>query len=364
MLAARNGQPECVQLLLAAGASADVIDDRGQTALMWASVKGNVEAVELLLKANVERDRSLSTGFNALFFAARGGYEDVVQILLKDGADADSCISSKKSRGRLPRNGTSALRLAMENGHFEVAEMLLDAGADPNTKRDGYTPLHVMSWVRKPRRGDGIDGAPPPRGSGQMTSLEFTESLIARGADVNAQLEGGNEAMKNLSRRGASPFLFAARTADLPLMKLLLAHDADPHLPNSQGRTPLLAAAGVALGPEADEAASEADAIVAVNFLLSLGADIDHIDKHGDTVMHAAAYKQSPKLVHLLSEADADIAIWNKKNKAGWTPLIIAQGFRFGNYKPSAPTIAALSEVMLAAGVEVPEARLKQTESY
>ena len=119
---------------------------------------------------------------------------------------------------------------------------------------------------------------------------------------------------------------------------------------------PLLAAAGVVLGPERDEAATEGEAMVAVSYLLDLGAEIDVVDREGDTVMHAAAYKQSPRLVGLLAERGADIDVWNRKNKRGWTPLLIAQGFRYGNFKPSAETIAALSEVMRAAGVEPPPA--------
>jgi hypothetical protein len=37
-----------------------------------------------------------------------------------------------------------------------------------------------------------------------------------------------------------------------------------------------------------------------------------------------------------------------------WTPLTIAYGYRFGNYKPSPVTVAALAKVMKAAGVPVP----------
>ena len=43
----------------------------------------------------------------------------------------------------------------------------------------------------------------------------------------------------------------------------------------------------------------------------------------------------------------------NKKNKQGWTPLRIAEGYRFGNYKPSPTTIAAFHKVMTAAGVSI-----------
>ncbi|PYI86404.1 MAG: hypothetical protein DME26_09065, partial [Verrucomicrobia bacterium] len=46
--------------------------------------------------------------------------------------------------------------------------------------------------------------------------------------------------------------------------------------------------------------------------------------------------------------------IWNRKNKYGWTPLLIAEGHRPGNFKPSAETIAALHHVMLAAGESPP----------
>ena len=178
--------------------------------------------------------------------------------------------------------------------------------------------------------------------------------LVEHGADVNIQLERGANSSSQLGRPGATPFLFASRTGDVPLMKKLIEHGADFRLANEQGRTPLLAAAGVALGPEMDEASDEPSAIAAVEYLLELGAEINVIDKSGETVMHSAAYKQAPKMVRLLAERGADIAVWNSRNKHGWTPLLIAQGFRHGNYKPSAPTIAALSEVMLANGVTPP----------
>jgi hypothetical protein len=35
----------------------------------------------------------------------------------------------------------------------------------------------------------------------------------------------------------------------------------------------------------------------------------------------------------------------------GWTPLAIASGYRFGNFKPSPETVAVFHRVMSAAGV-------------
>jgi hypothetical protein len=55
--------------------------------------------------------------------------------------------------------------------------------------------------------------------------------------------------------------------------------------------------------------------------------------------------------VKLLAEKGAKIEVWNRKNSHGWTPLTIAEGHRFGNFKPSPVTVAAFHQVMLAAGV-------------
>src|SRR5882757_5588513 len=107
--------------------------------------------------------------------------------------------------------------MAVENWHFELAVDLLEAGADPNDQRTGFTPLHMMAWVRKPNRGDGLDGQPPPVGSGDLTSLQFVRKLVAHGADVNTRLKHGSSGRGQLSQIGATPFFMACDTADVPL---------------------------------------------------------------------------------------------------------------------------------------------------
>jgi hypothetical protein len=59
-------------------------------------------------------------------------------------------------------------------------------------------------------------------------------------------------------------------------------------------------------------------------------------------------------MVLFLADHGAKIDVWNRKDKYGWTPLMIAQGFRPGNFKPSAETIEAIHGVMRAAGVTPP----------
>lgn len=355
MTAARTGRVDPVQALLDAGAKVDAKDRKGQTALMWAAAEGHAAVVERLIKAGADFRMRLKSGFTPLLFAAREGRIDVVRALLKAGVDVNEAIETEKGGGRAPDNGTSALILAVENAHFELAVVLLKAGANPNDQRSGFTPLHVLTWVRKPNRGDSDDGQPPPDGSGNVTSLQFVRALAEHGADMNSRLKEGSGGRGKLSLSSVTPFLLASKTADLPYMKLLVELGADPLLANKDGCTPLMAAAGIGTQAPTEEAGTEAECLTAVEYLLSLGSDINTVDKNGETAMHGAAYKSLPKMVQFLADKGAKIDVWNHKNKYGWTPLLIAEGFRPGNFKPSAETIDAIHRVMRAAGVTPPE---------
>jgi len=357
MVASRTGKVDAVKVLIDNGAKIDAQDRTEQTALMWAAAAGNAEVVALLIKHGADLKYRLKSGFTALLFAAREGKLAAVKALLAAGADAkDAIVTDSDAKGRAAPNGTSGVLLAVENGHFELALDLIRAGADPNDRRSGITALHTLTWVRKPSRGDDEAGQPPPETHGKLTSLDFIREIIAAGADVNAKLTNrpGNRA--GLSLNGVTPFFLACKTADLPMMQRLVELGADPILPNADGSTPLMAAAGLGCYAPDEEAGTEDECVAACQYLLSLGVEVNTVDKNHHTAMHGAAYKNLPKVVALLAAKGAQIEVWNQKNDKGWTPLLIAQGFRPGNFKPSAPTTAAISAVMLANGVQPPPA--------
>jgi uncharacterized protein len=355
MTAARTGRAGPVQALLARGARVDTKDRKGQTALMWAAAEGHADVVTLLLKAGADFRTALPSGFTPLLFAAREGKVDVVRALLKAGADVNEAMQPTKPAARGPRAGNTPLTVAVENGHFELAVILLEAGADPNDQRAGFGALHMLSWVRKPSRGDDEEGNPPPEGSGKLTSLDFVKAMVAHGAKVNLPLAKGVSNRGILSRPGATPFVAAASTADVPLLQKLLDAGADPQLTNAQGSTPLLAAAGVGVGAPEEAPGTEPEVLETVALLLKLGADVNAVDKDGETAMHGAAYRNHPKVVQLLAERGARIEVWNRPNKTGLTPLVIAEGHRPGlNFRPAPETVAALHRVMRAAGVIPP----------
>jgi ankyrin repeat protein len=366
MTASRTGALPAVKALLAHGAMVDAKDEtRGQTALMWAAAEGHAAVVQALIAANADIRARVPSGFSPLFFAVREGRLPVVRILLEAGVDVNETIPIDGPRrrgygGRLPPGGMSALLLAIQNAHFELAAELLDAGANPNVELTGYTVLHAITAVRKPGVGD---NDPAPEGSGRMTSLELVKRLAARGASLDARMTRRvNLNNTRANELGATPFFLAALTADAELMKTLVALGADPRLPNVENSTPLMAAAGLATRSPGEDAGTESEVLEAVALALELGADVNAVDNNGETAMHAAAYKNLPKVVKFLAARGAKIDLWNRENKFGWTPLAIAAGYRFGNFKPSADTEAAVREVMIAAGVTPPKTVVAKTQ--
>ena len=359
MTAARTGTLEVVKTLLARGALVNAKDEiRGQSAVMWAAAEGHAPVVTALIAAGADIRARVPSGFSPLLFAVREGRLAVVRALLENGVDVNEVIPVDGTRrrgfgGPAPRAGLSALHLAVMNAHFELAAALLDAGANPNADLPGYTPLHTITVVRKPGVGD---NDPAPEGSGGMSSLELVKRLVARGASVDAKMtKRVNLNNTRMNELGATPFLLAALTADAELMRALAALGADPAATNIERSTALMMAAGLATRSPGEDAGTEDEVVDAVQAALDLGADVNAVDNNGETAVHAAAYKNLPKVVKLLASKGAKIDLWNRPNKFGWTPLAIAVGYRFGNFKPSATTEAAIREVMIAAGVTPPK---------
>ena len=366
MTAARTGAVASVKALVSRGANVDSKEERrGQTALMWAAAEGHADVVQALIDADADFATRVPSGFTPLLFAVREGRIDVLRVLLKAGANVNETIPADAGRrrgygGRLPPAGASALLLAVTNGHFELAAQLLDAGANPNADLPGYTVLHAITAVRKPGIGD---NDPPPEGSGNMTSLELVKKLAAQGANLNARMtKKPNLNNTRLNEIGATPYLLAALTADAELMKTLATLGANPLLPNADNSTPLMAAAGLATRSPGEDAGTESEVLEAVQVALDLGADVNAVDNNGETAMHAAAYKNLPKVVKFLAAKGASIDLWNRNDKFGWTPLAIAVGYRFGNFKPSPETEASIREVMVAAGVTPPKTVVAKTQ--
>ena len=361
MTAARTGDLDVVRLLLERGADVNAAESwRGQTALMWAAAEGHAQLIPAMLSYGADVSARSAKGWTPLLFAVREGRIDVVQTLLEAGVDVEEAlpVTQETRRGgtsaERAATGLNAFLLAAANAHYELAGLLVDRGADVNVASRGWTALHQVSWVRKA----GIAGSnnPAPKGSGAMTSLDFVRKIVAAGADVNARVAVRPPAgITRLNFLGGTPFLLAARTGDADLMRLLAELGADPLLPNEDDTTPLMVAAGVGTSAPGEDPGTEPEVLEAVQVALELGGDLNAMDDNGETAMHGAAYKHVPSVVALLSEAGANVDVWNQPNSQGWTPLDIAAGVHRGmNIVSSPATAAAVRAAMQAAGVAVP----------
>ncbi len=362
MTAARTGNAAAVKTLLAYGADVNAKESwKGQTALMWAAAEGHADALQALVEAGAQVNARSSAGWTAMLFAAREGRIEAVKTLLAAGADVnDTLLGRAGGRGRgagaggggdrPATRGSSALVLAVGSAHFELAAALLDAGADPNAAAQGWTALHHITWIRRPGTGS---NDPAPFGSGNMDSLTLVKKLKASGANVNARVtRRPNVGVTALNFVGATPFFMAARGGDTELMRLLVDLGADPLLPNDDGTTPLMVAAGVGTHSPGEDAGAPPEALEAVKLALELGNDVNVVDKNGNTAMHGAAFKQLPEVVKVLDAAGAKVEIWNKNNVSGWTPLRVAVGVHRGmNFRFHVPTADALREIMVRAGL-------------
>ena len=322
-----------------------------QTALMWAAAEGHAEVVEELIKAGAEVRTTLASGFTPLLFAVREGHIGVVRTLVKAGVDVNQSIEPLPAwrhpgYGARLRPGASPLHVAVENGHFELAAYLLEVGADPDAADPtGYTALHAIPGARRVPPGD---DDPPPEPSGNMTSLEFVSKLAADGANLNARTLSAGAVYPGRIKVGTTPFLMAAQTADVELMKTLSDLGADPLLTDEDNSTALMLAGG--------RTGTGEEVLAAMQLTLDLGVDIDAVNNNGETAMHSAAYKNRPETIKLLADKGARIEVWNRENKYGSTPLAIAVGYRRPrSFRPQPKAEAAIREVMIAAGVTPPE---------
>ena len=361
MAAARTGSVDVLRLLLAHGADVGAREDwRGQTALHWAAAENHAPAVHALVELGADVDARSHAGWSALLFAVRAGRQEAVRALLEAGADPNDIVrppaagdEGNDAGPRDPTIGTSALVIAVMNARFSLAQYLVGQGADPNAAEQGWAALHQLAYTRRPNSGKGM---PPVEMVDPVDTLAFARFLLEHGADPNTrQTERfNNRERNNLNRIGATPYLLAAKHADVPLMRLLAEHGADTLLPTAGNASPLMVAAGVGIFNVGESAGTNAEAFDAVRLAWELGdRNVKRADDRGYTALHGAALRGANPIVEFLAERDADLLA---ESNEGWTPLRIADGVHYtGTVKRADHTAALLRRIMQERGVYTAE---------
>jgi ankyrin repeat protein len=153
---------------------------------------------------------------------------------------------------------------------------------------------------------------------------------------------------------GQTPFVRAALSGDIEVMRLLLESGADPNIATSQGTTALMAAAGINWIPGQTSSYSEAGYVEAVKLCLERGADVNAANSLGLTAMHGAANRGWESVIQILAGHGARLDV---KDIAGRTPMIFAQGIFLAVRPPEAKpkAVALLQKLMSGAGALSPQ---------
>ena len=347
MTCARGGVWDAVKPLVDRNVDLNAKEDSlGQTALMWAAWEGHTQVVRGLIEHGADVHARTGTGYTALLLAAREGYKEITESLLDAGANVNDASE----------DGTTALVVAIIRRQTSYAEFLLSQGADPNLG-PGFTPLHWAAGKWDTELNDLSNGVAEGNqwsafaGLKDSDRLRIVKLLLAHGADPNTRTERtpgfGIKVKGHLGNiAGATAFLIASRANDVDVMRELLAHGADPMLPNRAGTTPLMMAAGVGHEPGITRS-TEADALEAVYLCVELGADVNAVNERGDTALHGAAWRErADSIVQFLVDRGAELDV---KNNREWTPLVIAEGIHTGGNFIKSDTTAVLLRRLGAA---------------
>lgn len=230
---------------------------------------GDLAAVEALLEKNPDLlnacdDRNAT----ALHFACDSGHADVAALLIEKSANLDA----------RDVDGDTPLHWAAHAGHAKLVALLLEKNVDIQAKnKNSATPLHYAA----------LNGR-----------LKVIDLLIANGADMNAK-----------NHEDETPLIWAVLRKNKKTTLALLEKGADIEAGDARKRTPLLLVARETGDPKF------------ARILIDHGANIDVIDKYGDTPLSLAAWRGFKPLVDLLLDRGAR---FDAKGKMGTQLLMYA----------------------------------------
>ena len=316
-LACKRRLNQTCKLLLFHGADVTFVDQHKKRMFAKQFMKSVME--ESFLKIKRDCDVARLPLCSLLYWAVHCGQLQDVELLLEKGASPDGLLNGRtifltplhvaadKEKDSSDRcelllhhsckvdaqdeNGNHPLHLACERGHVEAVKVLLSHRADVKALNDAaWTPLHAAAGGRKDCR-------------------EVGEILLKHGAETDAVNENGNQPLHLACKRGH------AATGIL-----LVSNGADGKSLNNNGYSPLELINQFVLAmvsseePERDvryalHVAVERGLARTVQLLVDCGADVNAVNKHGQTPLHTAVNGEMdfPEMCEILLKCNAKI---------------------------------------------------------
>ncbi|KAL0241010.1 hypothetical protein GEMRC1_006246 [Eukaryota sp. GEM-RC1] len=159
-LACASSSPEVLSFLLTTGIDVNFVDPKGITPLMIASKEGNLPCVQVLIDAGVNLDVVSLANETALGFAVENLNFEICKILINNDASLSLQHKGKTLMSYLfNREKTVAQKSTLIN---ELVDLLLNKGYNINSMNDldGFSILHYV-----------------------LSDLNIIKNLVSRGAD-------------------------------------------------------------------------------------------------------------------------------------------------------------------------------------
>jgi ankyrin repeat protein len=270
---------------------------RGEYAIHMATKQKDIEILKIVIDAGCSLDLQNEKGQTALHLAAACEMEEFVRLLCQAGADPDVQDNDHQS----------PIHLATANGFNRITDILTERfkASIMNRTKDGSTLMHLASsaynaqaaltFIRKgiPIHMPNKEGAKCIHIAAIHGHVEVVKAIVTKGESVDCR-----------TKDGFTPLHLAVKFAKLELVECLLGLGANLQLNAIKGgETALHLATLVDKGEDC------------VNLLIKSGADVDAVDRSGETPLHYACRANNIKAVRLLLEDGARIDMQNERGE-------------------------------------------------
>lgn len=275
----------------------------GTPALGWAVRSGNLAFTEAVIDAGAELNDESERGGPALLEAVHGSL-DMLQLLLRRGASVRVAATD---------NLDTPLHRAVRAGRRDMVEALLAAGADPDDPKN-EDDLSALALARELENAELVallqqasreEVVPPLIEAIKYGDPEAFREALAAADDVNAP-----------TYHGMTALMWATCEGHLEFVESLVSRGADLEARSVRMRAPTSVAGDTALVL----AAGTQPAIA--HYLLGRGADPTAANENGLTALHNAVLHGWTELIEPLLSAGADP---RAVTVLGETPLWLAE---------------------------------------
>ncbi|KAF6804539.1 hypothetical protein CSOJ01_10138 [Colletotrichum sojae] len=297
LLASDSGHPATVEMILHAGADANILNNNWETPLKKAVQNHRPEVVQLLLSRRIRSqpaqigpfsaakqttynpdftftsvahdiEQQNSEGLTLLMYATQHHQFIIIGLLLDNGADIHVTDANNNSCSHLL---LSSPAYHTQDQVITICEKLYQRGINVNHRNNvGQTPLHwaVVALLLAP-----------------------AELLLTLGADINC-----------MDNYGRTPLFTSFLRGNLEISKMLVREHAQLQLYDKGMESPIFFA-------------STRQKPKHVKFLLDLGVDVNERNHIRETALFKACEADDLKMVKCLVQSGADINIANTNNE-------------------------------------------------